>query len=106
LKVDNLIGKEVAVLVDEVRSAGNHACSFNASGLPSGFYMYMLRAGASSETGRMVVIKRWIGYRSGQRGSFDFYSVFPLRGAECSLFTPQFHDAVYFTVLPGNLGLL
>ena len=57
LKVYDVLGKEVASLVNEVESAGNHFQSFNASQLPSGTYVYRLTSGAFSETRTMVLLK-------------------------------------------------
>jgi hypothetical protein len=43
LTVYSILGQEVAVLVDQAMSAGNHAINFNASKLASGTYLYQLR---------------------------------------------------------------
>jgi len=45
LKVYDVLGKEVAVLVSEERPAGLHSVEFNAADLPSGIYFYKLEAG-------------------------------------------------------------
>jgi predicted extracellular nuclease len=42
LKVFNILGKEVATLVNETKSAGNYSINFDASGLSSGVYFYQL----------------------------------------------------------------
>ncbi|GMU96186.1 T9SS type A sorting domain-containing protein [Ignavibacterium album] len=57
LKVYNLLGEEVAVLVNEDKSAGNHTTIFNAAGLPSGIYLYSLSTGFNKETRKMILLK-------------------------------------------------
>lgn len=57
LRVFDMLGREVAVLVDEERSAGNHRVTFDARSLPSGTYLYSLRAGTSQEIRKMVLLK-------------------------------------------------
>lgn len=57
LKVFNLIGQEVATLVNEVQTASGYETSFDASKLSSGIYFYTLRAGNFVETKKMMLIK-------------------------------------------------
>lgn len=59
LKVFDLLGKEVATLVNEKQSAGSYAVDFNSSefNLPSGIYFYTLNAGDFKETRKMILIK-------------------------------------------------
>ncbi|MBS1516369.1 MAG: T9SS type A sorting domain-containing protein [Bacteroidetes bacterium] len=59
LKVFDLLGKEVAVLVNEKQNAGSYAVDFNSAeyNLPSGIYFYTLNAGEFKETRKMVLIK-------------------------------------------------
>ncbi|MBK6536818.1 MAG: T9SS type A sorting domain-containing protein [Ignavibacteria bacterium] len=57
LKVFNTSGKEVAVLVNETRSAGYYSVNFNASNLSSGVYYYRLEAAGITETKRMILAK-------------------------------------------------
>ena len=57
LKVYNLLGQEVAALVDDVKAAGTHTASFDASGLSSGVYMYKLVTGSFSSTKKMLLAK-------------------------------------------------
>jgi hypothetical protein len=58
LRVYNVIGSEVASLVNnERKAAGSHTVLFNATGLSSGVYFYRLQTGNYIETKRMVLIK-------------------------------------------------
>jgi hypothetical protein len=57
LSVFDILGREVAVLVNEVKDGGTHSVSFDASDLPSGVYYCRLVAGASRQTRKMVFIK-------------------------------------------------
>ncbi len=57
LRVFDILGREVAVLVDGLMPAGSHQVNFDASGLASGIYMYRLQSGAQSITRRMILIK-------------------------------------------------
>ena len=55
--VHDLLGKAVAVLVDEHHAAGRYEVTFDASGLASGAYLYTLRAGDFTQTRRLVLLK-------------------------------------------------
>ncbi len=57
LKVYDLLGREIATLVDEKRNAGTYDVTFNASSLPSGTYFYRLRSGGNLSVMKMLVIK-------------------------------------------------
>ncbi len=57
LVVTDILGREVAVLVNEPKTAGIHNVSFEASGLSSGIYFYTLRAGDFKETKKMLLVK-------------------------------------------------
>jgi TQXA domain-containing protein len=57
LKVFNVLGKEVATLVNDVKSSGIYEVSFDASALSSGVYFYKLETSTFSEVRRMVVMK-------------------------------------------------
>lgn len=57
IKVYDLLGKEVAVLVNEQKSAGTYEVDFNGSLLSSGVYFYRMQSGYFSDIKRMVVIK-------------------------------------------------
>jgi hypothetical protein len=57
LTVYNLVGKEIATLVNEVQPAGLHVVNFDASDLTSGVYFYTLRADGQSLTNKMMLMK-------------------------------------------------
>ncbi|CAN5465320.1 hypothetical protein BH10BAC5_BH10BAC5_11880 [soil metagenome] len=57
LKVYDMLGKEVAQLVNEIRTAGNYQIDFNASNLSSGVYFYKLTAGEFTDVKRMMLVK-------------------------------------------------
>jgi hypothetical protein len=57
LKVYNVLGKEVAELAHEFKSAGTYQATFKGSDLPSGIYFYTLHAGKFSETRKMILMK-------------------------------------------------
>jgi len=57
LKVYNMLGQEVAVLVNEQMSSGLQTVKFDASNLSSGMYIYRLQAGNISKTKKMMLIK-------------------------------------------------
>jgi len=57
LKVYDLLGREVATLVNEQKPAGSYNVTFDASTLPSGIYMYKLQAGSFSQSKKMILIK-------------------------------------------------
>jgi hypothetical protein len=57
LKVYNVLGKELAALVNEELPAGKYDVDFDASNLPSGIYFYRLTANNFSITRKMVLIK-------------------------------------------------
>jgi hypothetical protein len=53
----NLLGQEVATLVNEEKSSGNYKVNFDASNLPSGVYFYQLKAGNFIQTKKMILLK-------------------------------------------------
>jgi hypothetical protein len=57
LKVYDMVGHEVAVLVHRAVAAGHHTVNFDASALPTAMYLYKLDAGSFSSTRKMVLIK-------------------------------------------------
>ncbi len=57
LIVYDLLGREVATLVNEQKPAGNYEAEWNASNLPSGLYIYLLRVGNFVQMKKMILLK-------------------------------------------------
>jgi hypothetical protein len=57
LKVYDILGNEVAILVDDFKPAGSYEISWNAGNVPSGIYFYQLKTEAFAETRKMILMK-------------------------------------------------
>ncbi|NOY06133.1 MAG: T9SS type A sorting domain-containing protein [Chlorobi bacterium] len=57
LRVYNLLGKEVATLVNDYKQAGNYTVTWNAAGMPAGLYIYRLETNGSVLTRKMTFLK-------------------------------------------------
>jgi len=57
LKIYNVLGNEVDLLVNEYQSAGNYDFTWNAVNLPSGIYFCRLQAGSFVQTRKMILLK-------------------------------------------------
>ena len=57
LKIYNVLGNEIATLVNEEKPIGNYEIEFDASSLSSGVYFCKLQAGSYVETKKMVLMK-------------------------------------------------
>jgi hypothetical protein len=59
LKVYDLLGREVATLVNEEKTAGSYEIEFGVKSLElsSGIYFYKLQAGSFIETKKMILLK-------------------------------------------------
>ena len=57
LKVYDILGKEIAILVNEIKSAGSYEVEFNGAELPSGIYIYRLTAGNFADSKKLVLLK-------------------------------------------------
>jgi hypothetical protein len=57
LSVFDLLGRRVAVLVDDYQAPGNHSVIFDASRLPSGTYLYRITAGKHVASRMMILAK-------------------------------------------------
>ncbi|MFZ1517247.1 MAG: LamG-like jellyroll fold domain-containing protein [Ignavibacteriaceae bacterium] len=57
LNIYDVLGNEIATLVDEYKNAGSYAIDFNASQLSSGMYLYRLQVGEFTSTKKMILIR-------------------------------------------------
>jgi hypothetical protein len=57
LRIYDLLGREVATLVNEKKSLGSYQVKWNATGSPSGVYFYKLQAGSFTDVKKMALIK-------------------------------------------------
>jgi len=57
LKVYNVLGEEVATLVNKEQQPGKYEISFDAGRLPSGVYFYRIKAGNFIQTKKMILLK-------------------------------------------------
>jgi hypothetical protein len=57
LKIYDILGKEIAVLVNSSKEAGSYELNFDASKLSSGTYIYVLRTGHNSVAKKMLLMK-------------------------------------------------
>jgi hypothetical protein len=57
LKIFNVLGQEVATLVDGEVETGRYRVRWDAKGLPSGVYLYQLRVGGYVETKKMAILR-------------------------------------------------
>ncbi|MFO7525911.1 MAG: PA domain-containing protein [Ignavibacteriaceae bacterium] len=57
LKIYDLLGREIATLVDEYKPAGTYEVEFDAGNLASGTYFYRLSAGSFTETRKLLLMK-------------------------------------------------
>lgn len=55
--VFNSLGKEVATLVDEIKSKGYHKVTFDGANLSSGFYIYKIKTNSFNESKKMLLMK-------------------------------------------------
>jgi Secretion system C-terminal sorting domain len=57
LKIYDVLGNEIAILVDEYKPAGRYEVEFDGTELPSGVYFYQLKAGEYVSTKKMVLLR-------------------------------------------------
>ncbi len=57
LSVYDVLGREIAVLINNRQNAGIHTTQWNAQNFPSGVYFYRLQAGSFTETKKLILLK-------------------------------------------------
>ena len=57
IKVFDVLGKEVVILVNEGKFAGTYELNWNAANLPSGVYLYQLKAADFVQTRKMILLR-------------------------------------------------
>jgi hypothetical protein len=57
LKIQDVLGREVATLVNQTLTQGTYSVKWDATSFPSGVYFYTVRAGNALETRRMILTK-------------------------------------------------
>ncbi|MGA3288166.1 MAG: T9SS type A sorting domain-containing protein [Bacteroidota bacterium] len=57
LKIFDLLGREVAIIVSQEMSAGSYSKHWNAENMPSGVYFYCLQSGSFTETKKLVLLR-------------------------------------------------
>ena len=57
LEVYDMLGKEIATLINEPKEAGNYTVNFNGTDLPTGVYFYKLETAEFSQINKMVILK-------------------------------------------------
>jgi hypothetical protein len=57
LVVMDILGQEVASLINEERTAGYHQVNFNAGSLTSGIYLYKIQSGSYTQIRKMILVK-------------------------------------------------
>ncbi len=57
IKIYDILGKEISILVNEYKSPGYYTVFFDGSNLPGGVYYYLITAGGFSDSKRMIILK-------------------------------------------------
>lgn len=57
IKVYNILGMEVKILVNEVKQPGNYEVKFDATNLPSGIYFYTIKTEGFTDTKKMILLR-------------------------------------------------
>jgi hypothetical protein len=57
VKVYDVLGKEIEILIKEEKPAGEYELTWNATERPSGVYFYRLQAGSFIQTKKMILLK-------------------------------------------------
>jgi hypothetical protein len=57
IEILNILGQQVAVILDEYKEPGYHLVLFDAARLPSGIYFYRIQAGNFQNVKKMILLK-------------------------------------------------
>jgi len=57
VRVYDVLGRELATLIDEKKAAGSYSVQWNAHNFPTGVYFYRLQAGGFVETKKMMLLR-------------------------------------------------
>lgn len=57
LKVFNILGQEVKILVNEFQTVGRYEVDFSSKGLASGVYIYRLQVNGFDQSKKMIILK-------------------------------------------------
>jgi len=57
LRIYDILGREVELLVNKEQEAGYYEINFNAANLSSGIYLYQIKAGDFIQTKKMILLK-------------------------------------------------
>ena len=57
LKIYDVLGNEIATLINDEKPAGTYTINFNAAGVASGVYFYQLKADGFVETKKLILLK-------------------------------------------------
>ena len=57
LTIYDTTGKEISVLINERKQAGNHSVQFHSDLIASGLYLYRIKAGNYEQTRKMLILK-------------------------------------------------
>lgn len=57
LKVYDMLGRQVKVLVNEFKTSGSYIVEFDATGLPSGLYAYRFEVAGFSKVEKIMLLK-------------------------------------------------
>ncbi len=57
IKVYDILGRQITVLLDEIKEPGNHFVNFDAGSLSGGMYFYTINSGAYTQTRKMILLK-------------------------------------------------
>jgi hypothetical protein len=57
IEVFDLLGREIAILVNEIKQPGTYSVQWNASDMSSGIYFYRMQAGACTDTKKLLLLR-------------------------------------------------